>query len=492
MTKTHEAESHVWILWRRISSGATLVWTAAAAIAGAWYGFRAITSWYWLLALFLLTATFILFSWSIKPINLDRSKTNAKPTWRMWAVLVLVSMVLWAIDAQHSIQRLALLVALSCASFMIGCLVGFLFTSYGQEKDTVGKVRDWLVGGITGITIAQASSIKSLLLYFALDSSTHEFALVSGTAIVYTGLGFFFMFIERELILNIWLAQSRAERGRLEGTEQAGRVTLRLLQALPASVLSGVHTVEDTVEDVEAQADLRKLLCSEDVKNFLEEAEEAAKAGTSIDWDVASKVANLRYYLIYFGEPQSREAAGELAGEWILRALNFNPLHADLSAKYADVLNLLDRPDEAVSILKRIERTPEAPAYVRQWLGYFLLEMEGQEDEAIRLSLEYHNQFPDESDTFFNIARAYARKYRYELEASEQGSLPESENRKEALNYLSKGLRAQPDYVEAFRTRWISDHAEKDDWKCFLNDPEFRKVVRLPPGTANTQTGAHP
>ena len=58
-------------------------------------------------------------------------------------------------------------------------------------------------------------------------------------AVLYAGLGFFFMFIERELILNVWLAQSRAERGRLEGTQEVGHVTLRLLQALPASVLSG-------------------------------------------------------------------------------------------------------------------------------------------------------------------------------------------------------------------------------------------------------------
>jgi hypothetical protein len=93
---------------------------------------------------------------------------------------------------------------------MVGCLVGFLFTSYGQEEATVGKVRDWLVGGLTGLTIAEASNIKSLLGAFAIDSSTQEFAVVVSVAVLYTGLGFFFMFIERELILNVCLAQSRA------------------------------------------------------------------------------------------------------------------------------------------------------------------------------------------------------------------------------------------------------------------------------------------
>ena len=41
------------------------------------------------------------------------------------------------------------------------------------------KVRDWLVGGLTGLTIAEASNIKSLLGNFAIDGSAQEFALVA-------------------------------------------------------------------------------------------------------------------------------------------------------------------------------------------------------------------------------------------------------------------------------------------------------------------------
>jgi hypothetical protein len=130
----------------------------------------------------------------------------------------------------------------------VGCLVGFLFTSYGEESGTVGKIRDWLIGGITGLTIAKAGAIKGLLLAFAAGPGPSEFALTVSFAVVYAVLGFFFMFFQRELILNVVLAESRAERGRVDGTGQAGKVIQRFVLALPASILSGIDDVDDLVQ----------------------------------------------------------------------------------------------------------------------------------------------------------------------------------------------------------------------------------------------------
>src|SRR6266852_4762624 len=133
-----------------------------------------------------------------------------------WSLIAIVSVGWWIIASQHSRWRLVLVVGLSLSSFMVGCLVGFLFTSYGEETGTVGKIRDWLIGGITGITIAKAGAIKGLLLTFAAGAGPSEFALAISSAVVYAVLGFFFMFFQRELILNVLLAQSRAERGTIE------------------------------------------------------------------------------------------------------------------------------------------------------------------------------------------------------------------------------------------------------------------------------------
>jgi hypothetical protein len=290
-----------------------------------------------------------------------------------WIGIALLSCIWWWVAAQGLLWRLVLTVALSLASFMVGCLMGFVFTSYGEETNTVGKVRDWLIGGLAGLTIAKAGAIKGLLVTFAAGAGPSEFALAAGDSVVYASLGFFFMFFQRELILNVLLAESRAARGRVEGTGQAGQVTQRLLQALPANILSGDNKdITDKVDEQQTEK-LRAILYSTDVQTFLDEAEEAAKTGVSVDWDVTSKVANLHYYRTYFEEEKDRPAQAEKACNWVQRALVINPQHVDFAAKYADLLGMLDRDVEAAAILERIEMTPEAPAYIEQWLGYYLL-----------------------------------------------------------------------------------------------------------------------
>src|SRR5438552_11377766 len=131
----------------------------------------------------------------------------------LWILIFLLSLLFWRIVGQGVFLRTVLVAALSLASFMVGCLIGFLFTSYGEESATVGKVRDWLIGGITGLTIAKASSITAVLTKFQAthsgDPSSWEFGLVLSAAIIYASLGFFFMFFQRELVLNVLLAQGR-------------------------------------------------------------------------------------------------------------------------------------------------------------------------------------------------------------------------------------------------------------------------------------------
>jgi tetratricopeptide (TPR) repeat protein len=403
-----------------------------------------------------------------------------------WIAIAVISLVWWGIAGQNSWWRFVLVVGLSLASFMVGCLVGFLFTSYGEETNTVGKVRDWLIGGITGLTVAKAGALKGLLLTFAAGPGPSEFALTVSAAVVYAALGFFFMFFQRELIFNVLLAASRAERGRLEGTQQAGHVTQRLLQALPASLLSGIDDVDDTVDKAEADK-LRALVYSPDVQKFLDDAEEAAKTGGTVDWDIASKTAVLHYYRTYFEKDDKKIAQAELASQWIQRALIINPLHVDLTVKYADVLAMMDRYDEAVAILEKLERTPDAPAYVKQWLGYFLLFLPDRLGDAIRYSQEYHKLFPTETDSFFNVAYAYGRKYCDELRAAGKTADAQSANRAQALANLKEGLESQPDYAETVRTKSTQ---KGKGYECLLHDKDFRTLVGLPPETTSNPSGA--
>lgn len=152
---------------------------------------------------------------------------SRKKSWSQtpfWVAIALGSVVWWIIAGQFSAERSVLLVSLSLASFMVGSLLGFLFSSFGEEGATLGKIRDWLIGGITALTVTNAGAIKKVLVVFAAGPGPTEFALTVGAAVFYAGLGFFFMFLQRELILNLLLAESRAERGRLDGSQQAAQV----------------------------------------------------------------------------------------------------------------------------------------------------------------------------------------------------------------------------------------------------------------------------
>lgn len=228
---------------------------------------------------------------------------------------------------------------------------------------------------------------------------------------------------------------------------------------------------------------------SSDVQKFLDDSADALKTGANLDWDIVSKVASLHYYRTYFEKEENKFSQAECASTWILRALMMNPLHVDFTVKYADTLGMMDRYEEAVAILEKLERTPEAPAYIKQWLGYFYLFVD-REDEAIRYSEEYHKLFPAESDSIFNMASAYAQKYCAELHTSGKIRDRESENRRQALSKLKEALRGEPDYVETVRNKWTQSGGSFD---CFLHDPDFRSLVELPPeASTNTAVPARP
>lgn len=394
-----------------------------------------------------------------------------------WLLVVAISVAFWILESQHSFQRAVLVIGLSLSSFSIGSIVGFLFTSYGEESATVGKVRDWLIGGLTGLTIAKAGSIKALLLTFSYGPGPQEFAITVGTAITFAGLGFFFMFFQRELVLNVYLAESRAHRGQIEGTDQAGLVTQKLLATLPPSLLSGIDDIDDLVTEQRPEAEnLRKLLYSDEVSNFMNEAEKAAKSGSKLDWDVVSKMALLQYYRTYYEKGEDKDAQQERAEEWLVRALLMNPNHADLTAKHADVLGMMKRYSETVEILERLRRSPEAPAYIEQWLGYFLLFVPNRELEAIRYSEDYHRRFPDEGDSLFNSACGYAQIYCQEMKDGGSSKNSDSESRRLALERLKEALSVEPDYAQIVKTDWIQPG---ESFECFSKDPEFRSLVGM-------------
>lgn len=401
-------------------------------------------------------------------------------TTTFWVFVSAASWYWWRYVGNGSRERFLMVVSLSLAAFVVGCTVGFLFTSYGEEASTVGKVRDWLIAGISGVTLSQifdqGTAFKRLLVAFAAGPGPNEYALVVAIAVVYSGAGFFFMFFQRELIFNIVLAKSRAERGKLEGSQVTGQIVQRFQLRLPASVLTGVDDIDENPDMKEQEVrELRDQLYSDDVDAFLKQADDAVKVG-SVDWDVSSKAAYIYYYRMFLAKGD-QQAEVEKALEWIMRALHMNPLHVDLTMKYAAALGARGDFLAAAAELERLLPRADAPILVKQWLGYYLRFLPDRLDDAIRYCHEFHAVFPDESDTYFNEAYAYAEKYCAELHASGAKANPESQNRLSALSKLRDALRDQSDMKETVRDKWTE---AGEGFDCLLHDREFRSIVGLP------------
>src|ERR1700735_2491492 len=117
----------------------------------------------------------------------------------LW-ILTSIAILIWCLYVCHNHQwRWALLTGLAAGAFVSGSFVCFVFTTYGDEKDSIGKVRDWLVGALAGLTIVKFSSLRGVLLLFAHTTTAADYALTVSVALVFAGLGFYFMFFGREL-----------------------------------------------------------------------------------------------------------------------------------------------------------------------------------------------------------------------------------------------------------------------------------------------------
>ena len=89
-----------------------------------------------------------------------RKGYTTKSFW-VYVLLLALGWCWWV--SQGSRLRGVTILGLTLASFAVGSLLGFLFTSYGEESTTVGKIRDWVIGGISGLTFAQVIERESAL-----------------------------------------------------------------------------------------------------------------------------------------------------------------------------------------------------------------------------------------------------------------------------------------------------------------------------------------
>ena len=420
------------------------------------------------------------------PSGSDRKRKDKRdlflPTWIGVAV---VSVLWWVAESGGNRWRFILSAAISLTAFMVGSLIGFLFSSHGEEVDTIGRIRDWVIGGITTLTIAKAASIKATIMNFEVVKDDKEFAVAFGAAIAYFAMGFAFMYFLRELYLNPLLAERRRERGIIEGTRSVDQVVKSSFAKLPASILAQGPDVNDisNPEKKEAANKLRDDFFSHDVDAFIDQVKNSVDQCAGVDWDDVAKVANIEYYRTYFVQQSEKATQAKLAIEWIQRTLMFNPHNVDLVTKYADMLTVTGDYTGAVGILERLVRQPDAPLMVRQWLGYFLLYVSHRAVDAIKYSNDYRALVGEDTDSLFNIACAYAQAY-CEGPGAEPGLEDPATNHAQALEFLKLALEREPDYAATVLGKWAKPG---ESFSCFAQDPDFvRLVAPKTPATAPT------
>jgi tetratricopeptide (TPR) repeat protein len=261
----------------------------------------------------------------------------------------------------------------------------------------------------------------------------------------------------------------------IQASGVASRIAFELETKIPQDLLLGKKYIAEIAKDGGTEADyFKKELYSEIVSRFLSACEQDVACGRPVPPDNIRMAAVLHYYRTYFESVDSdRSSQQTKALEWITRAMARDPLDPDLQIKLADVFEMQGRYDEAVAIMERLERDEDSPQYVQQWLGYFLLFIDGRESDAINHSLSFHKRFPNESGGIFNASCGYAQLYTAELRERSLTTIPDSTNRSESLKLLAQSIR-----IDAENATLARKHSEPgDSFESFVNDDEFLRIT---------------
>lgn len=334
-------------------------------------------------------------------------------------------------------------VAASAFALSIGALVGFIFSSNQGEENSVGKVRDWLLGGITGLAIAEAArqgeSLELFFRRFVVTGHEIDFSTVLALFAYHGCFGFFAMYYTRELILNRELMRSRRD--------------IERLAQVAASELNKADSQQSVGEKIDREKGMvPSVALSEPVQELVRKAEKMNVS--DLPGEGVEQVANALYHQERYEE----------AIPYFKRLLELKPKDFGAAMKLAVCLGDTGRRAEAVNILGKIVSLPGAPAEVHKLLGYYLLWFPERLEESIKESLEYLKYAPADGGSLLNIACAYAQLY---------GRTRDGQSKEKALQFLSKAI--------ATNTSWRQRATElmDQDFSSLRNDPEFQSLVLL-------------
>lgn len=391
----------------------------------------------WVLWWFVLLAETFWLIW----IHVDKADAKARrldsPAWA--GVLILASVLLWTALGQFHPAKVTDLAASSFAGFAVGSLLGFLFSSYDQEATSVGRVRDWLLGGLGSVGLVDAvrefRGARDLLKLFVPFESVNK-ATAGAMFVTFVALGFYCLYMLRKLEWNI-LFVSRDLRRDVE-------LELRRVAAEPLWS-TGTGAWELTADQQAA------------FERFIAAVEAAQKAGASLNPDDAAQLARA-----YFYTKQHGKAVPLLENE-----IAWRPSDDALGRMVESLVQLKDH-GRAVRLLESFLIVRPESRRAHRLLGFALLWNAERLDDAVEHSQLVLQQDPGDPSARFNLACARAQQHE---RAAKQGGPAALEALDVAIEALREALKADPGYAQ--RAWSLAD----DDFESLAKEPRFLELV---------------
>ena len=361
-----------------------------------------------------------------------------------------LSALWWTLASRGNLECEGKFIAASLAALAIGTLCGFVFSSTTGEGESVGKVRDWLVGGIAALSVAQVASggngIRKVLGIFVPVDCPDDLAVVAGMAVVYSVGGFFLMFFNRELILNILLTQQR-NLVKAEFDKSSKAADKKIVDAV--GLTPGVLDWQTSQQEDGAALDPQVL-------KYVTEVGTRLRQGEHVPVDEVKKAA------VVLG------LGGEIvrATQFLELALQTNPADEDLAMMLAKSLAELDKREEAVAELVEFKTKNAKPSRVDKLLGFYLLWSKDRLQESIEHTTSYLDKIaPKDDGAIFNLACAYAQLY---------AQTQSEENRKLALQKLKDAISMN----HVWKERAVELTGIDGDFVSLKDDAEFKVIVQ--------------
>jgi tetratricopeptide (TPR) repeat protein len=150
-----------------------------------------------------------------------------------------------------------------------------------------------------------------------------------------------------------------------------------------------------------------------------------------------------------------------------------DPIDPEPQLKLAEVYGMLDDIESCLSILEKLRLNEEAPQYLEQWLGFYLLLVPDREEDAIRHSQEFLKKFARNESSLFNVARGYAQMLNRPLDDEPNGISVRADYREKALVYLRTGIEIDPELKSSAKEK----AQPRGSFESLANDSEFLEII---------------